>query len=144
MVVVVVVFESNVAVVVVVLVASESFVVAVVDKTKVVVKLENSVVGPVVVKLENSVVGPVVFEKNRPVVVELMLLEFSVVVGNVVDAVVVVVVVVVELSWELAVLLQTRTRQDTAKIIPQPCSISQADLLHSSMSGRAEERPDNF
>ena len=134
MVVVVVVFESNVAVVVVVLVASESFVVAVVDKTKVVVKLENSV---------ELVVGPVVFEKNRPVVVELMLLEFSVVVGNVVDAVVL--VVVVELSWELAVLLQTRIRQDTAKIIPQPCSISHAGLLHSSMSeSRAEERPDNF
>ena len=134
MVVVVVVFESNVAVVVVVLVASESFVVAVVDKTKVVVKLENSV---------ELVVGPVVFEKNRPVVVELMLLEFSVVVGNVVDAIVL--VVVVELSWELAVLLQTRIRQDTAKIIPQPCSISHAGLLHSSMSeSRAEERPDNF
>ena len=134
MVVVVVVFEANVAVVVVVLVASESFVVAVVDKTKVVVKLENSV---------ELVVGPVVFEKNRPVVVELMLLEFSVVVGNVVDAVVL--VVVVELSWELAVLLQTRIRQDTAKIIPQPCSISHAGLLHSSMSeSRAEERPDNF
>ena len=102
----------------------------------------------VVVKLENSVelvVGPVVFEKNRPVVVELILLEFSVVVGNVVDAVVVVVVVVVELSWELAVLLKARIRQDTAKIIPQPCSISHAGLLHSSMSGsRAEERPDNF
>ena len=137
MVVVVVVFESNVSVVVVVLVASESFAVAVVDKTKVVVKLENSV---------ELVVGPVVFEKNRPVVVELILLEFSVVVGNVVDAVVVVVVVVVvELSWELAVLLQTRIRQDTAKIIPQPCSISHAGLLHSSMSeSRAEERPDNF
>ena len=134
MVVVVVVFESNVAVVVVVLVASESFVVAVVDKTKVVVKLENSV---------ELVVGPVVFEKNRPVVVELMLLEFSVVVGNVVDAVVL--VVVVELSWELAVLLQTRIRQDTAKIIPQPCSISHTGLLHSSMSkSSAEERPDNF
>ena len=132
MVVVVVVFDANVAVVVVVLVASESFVVAVVDKTKVVVKLENSV---------ELVVGPVVFEKNRPVVVELMLLEFSVVVGNVVDAV----VVVVELSWELAVLLQTRIRQDTAKIIPQPCSISHAGLLHSSMTeSRAEERPDNF
>ena len=126
MVVVVVVFESNVAVVVVVLVASESFVVAVVDKTKVVVKLENSV---------ELVVGPVVFEKNRPVVVELMLLEFSVVVGNVVDAVVA--VVVVELSWELAVLLQTRIRQDTAKIIPQPCSISHAGLLHSSMRGHS-------
>ena len=134
MVVVVVVFESNVAVVVVVLVASESFVVAVVDKTKVVVKLENSV---------ELVVGPVVFEKNRPVVVELMLLEFSVVVGNVVDAVVA--VVVVELSWELAVLLKARIRQDTAKIIPQPCSISHAGLLHSSMSeSRAEERPNNF
>jgi len=133
-VVVVVVFESNVSVVVVVLVASESFAVAVVDKTKVVVKLENSVVGPVVVKLENSVVGPVVFEKNRPVVVELMLLEFSVVVGNVVDAVV---VVVVELSWELAVLLQTRITQDTAKIIPQPCSISHAGLLHSRMRGQS-------
>ena len=133
MVVVVVVFESNFSVVVVVLVASESFVVAVVDQTKFVVKLENSV---------ELVVGPVVFEKNRPVVVELMLLEFSVVVGNVVDAVV---VVVVELSWELAVLLQTRITQDTAKIIPQPCSISHAGLLHSSMSGsRAEERPDNF
>ena len=128
MVVVVVVFESNFSVVVVVLVASESFVVAVVDKTKVVVKLENSV---------ELVVGPVVFEKNRPVVVELMLLEFSVVVGNVVDAVVVVVVVVVELSWELAVLLQTRIRQDTAKIIPQPCSISHAGLLHSSMRGQS-------
>ena len=63
MVVVVVVFESNVSVVVVVLVASESFAVAVVDKTKVVVKLENNV---------ELVVGPVVFEKNRPVVVELM------------------------------------------------------------------------
>ena len=125
MVVVVVVFESNFSVVVVVLVASESFAVAVVDKTKVVVKLENSV---------ELVVGPVVFEKNRPVVVELMLLEFSVVVGNVVDAVV---VVVVELSWELAVLLQTRITQDTAKIIPQPCSISHAGLLHSSMRGQS-------
>ena len=109
-VVVVVMFESNVVVDIVVLMTSESFVVAVVvDRAK------------VVVRLENCVAFVVVFENNTSLVVVELSLEFSVVVENVV---VELVVVVFELSCELTPPnQQVRIARDRVSNIPPLCSI---------------------
>ena len=93
------------------LVKSESFLVAVVvvDRTK------------VVVRLESCVVFVVVLEDNTSLVVVELSLEFSVVVGNVV---VELVVVVVELSCELTLAdQQARIAKDKVSNIPPPCAI---------------------